>query len=248
MKYMKYDFKEGIGTITFTRSDKLNSFNLEMWQELYEILKKEKDNPDLRVLVVTGEGRAFSAGNDIKEMDNLTANEDLLKFFVDGFAKVLREISEFPVPTIGGINGLAYGGGFEMTLMFDIVVASKEAKFAFPEVNIGLIPPAGLTLGPSIIGLKRAAYLTLIGEPITAQEALELGFVDFVVEPEELPQKVKEIAEKIVKSDPIASKVVKKWIARQRNMVFFEEASKDLVFLANTKFARDSLARFLKKK
>ncbi len=247
MSYMRYEFDGGIGKITFTRSDKLNSFNLQMWQELYDILKKEKDNPDIRVLIVTGEGRAFSAGNDIKEMDRFRSSEDLLDFFSDGFSRVLREISEFPVPTIGAINGLAYGGGFEMTLMFDIVVASRDAKFAFPEVKIGLIPPAGLTLGPSIIGLKRAAYLTLTGEPITAQEAFELGFVDFVVDTGELDKKVMEIAEKIVNSDPIASKIAKRWVSRQRNMLFFEEASKDLVFLANTKFARDSLLRFLKK-
>ncbi len=246
--HIKYEFQKGIGTVTFTRADKLNSFTLDMWRELYEILIREKANRDLRVLVITGEGRAFSAGNDIKEMDRLKESEDLIAFFADGFAKVLREISEFPVPTIGGINGLAYGGGFEMTLMFDIVIASRNAKFAFPEVNIGLIPPAGLTIGPSIIGLKKAAWLTLVGEPISAEEAQELGIVDFVTEPEEFLEKIHEVAGKIVKADPIALRIAKKWIARQRNMVFFEEASMDLVFLANTKFARDSLARFLKKK
>lgn len=247
MKYMDYKFDDGIGIITFTRSDKLNSFNREMWGELYGILTSEKERANLRALIVAPEGRAFSAGNDIGEMDILKTSEELYEFFTNGFAKVLREISEFPVPTIGAINGIAYGGGFEMTLMFDIVVASKAAKFAFPEVKIGLIPPAGLTIGPSLIGVKKAAKVTLLGDPITAEEAFELGIVDFLVEPEDLMNKAMEIARKVTSSDPIAIRVAKKWIARMRNMVFFESASNELVFLSQTKFARDSLAKFLKK-
>ena len=247
MKYMSYELENGIGIITFMREDKLNSFNREMWQELYNILDQEKGNDNLRVLIITGKGRAFSAGNDIYEMDKLTRTEDLYEFFSNGFARVLRAVSGFPVPTIGAINGLAYGGGFEMTLMFDLVVSSKTAKFAFPELKIGLIPPAGLTVNPSLIGLKKAAKLTLLGEPITAEEAFEMGIVDFLVEPEELMDRAREIAEKIANSDPLAVKVAKKWIARQRNMVFFEEASGELVFLANSQFARESLAKFLKK-
>ncbi len=247
MKYIDYKFDGGVGIITFTRSDKLNSFNREMWKELYGILANEGERTDLRVLIVTAEGRAFSAGNDIGEMDVLKTSEELYEFFSDGFARVLRKISDFPVPTIGAINGIAYGGGFEMTLMFDIVVASKAAKFAFPEVKIGLIPPAGLTIGPSLIGMKKAARITLLGDPITAEEAFEFGIVDFLVEPEYLMDKAMEIARKIGDSDPIATRVAKKWIARIRNMTFFESASDELVFLAQTKIARDALAKFLKK-
>jgi len=247
MKYMSYEMKDGVGILTFTREDKLNSFNREMWRELLDTLDSEKNNDSLRVLIVTGKGRAFSAGNDIYEMDKLRTSEELHEFFLGGFAHVLKEISDFPVPTIGAINGLAYGGGFEMTLMFDLVVASKTAKFAFPELKIGLIPPAGLTVGPSLIGLKKAAKITLLGDPVTAEDAFELGIVDFVVEPDELINKALEIARKIADSDPLATRVAKKWIARQRNMLYFEEASESLIYLANSKFARQALANFLKK-
>ncbi len=247
MKYIDYKFEDGIGTVTFRRAEKLNSFNREMWTELLELLGEVEKKPEVRVLVITAEGRAFSAGNDIGEMDILKTPEELYEFFAEGFAKVLRKISDFPVPTIGVINGIAYGGGFEMTLMFDIVVASKDARFAFPELKIGLIPPAGLTIGPSLIGVKKAARITLLGEPVSAEEAHELGLIDFVVEPENLMEEAMKIARKIVESDPMAVKVAKKWIARARNMAFFESASNELVFLAQTKFARDSLARFLKK-
>ena len=156
-------------------------------------------------MVITGEGKAFVAGADIAEMVDMTPGEG------SAFGKVgqntFRSLELMEIPVIGAINGFALGGGLELAMGCDIRIASSKAKFGQPEVNLGMIPGyAGTQRLPRLVGLGDALYLLMTGDMIRADEALRIGLVQKVVEPEELMDEVMKIAKTIILKGPKAVK------------------------------------------
>ncbi|MEM4587792.1 MAG: enoyl-CoA hydratase-related protein [Candidatus Jordarchaeales archaeon] len=206
--------KEGrIARIILNRPDKLNALNPELIEELGKAIEEVKSDKDIRVLVITGSGKAFSAGADVGAMVEATplqAKEASLRGH-----KVFRMLEELDIPVIAAINGYALGGGCELALACDIRIASEKAWLGQPEINLGIIPGWGGCLRlPKLVGAAKAMELILTGDRISAQEALQIGLVNKVVPEDKLEEAVKELADKLANKPPIAVKLAKKVIRK----------------------------------
>jgi enoyl-CoA hydratase/carnithine racemase len=190
---MQYEFlvlsREGhIAVLRLNRPDTLNSWNQKMRDELRDAVGELVGDDQLRVLVITGTGRAFSAGEDVRGMKSLA------EIGTRGFRRVVRsihnvfdEIEAMEVPVIAAINGVAAGGGLELALSCDFRFASQIAKMGFPENNVGLIPGSGgCSRLVNLVGLSKAKRLVMTGDMVPAERALQYGLVDDVVPAEQL--------------------------------------------------------------
>lgn len=208
---IKYEVNGYIAKLTMNRPDALNALNSEVLDELDKVLDEIKENNDLRALIITGEGRSFIAGADIKEMSELGGLE--AKHFGNKGLSVFRKLELLPIPVIAQINGFALGGGCELAMSCDIRIASTKALFGQPEVHLGLIPGFGGTQRlQRLVGQGWAKYLIYSAENIKADKALEIGLVQKVVEPEELENTVNELANAIASQAPIAVSLAKEAI------------------------------------
>jgi enoyl-CoA hydratase len=200
---------EGIATITMNRPQALNAFNSAQLDLLLSVVRDVAANPNVRVAILTGSGeRAFAAGADIKEMVALGATEGLA-FGRRGHA-VANALEAMPQPVIAAVNGFAFGGGCELALACDIRIASENARFAQPEVGLG-IPPGwgGSQRLPRLVGLGIASELILTGRHVFADEALRIGLVNAVHPLAQLMPAAQEMARSIAKNSPRAVRSAK---------------------------------------
>jgi enoyl-CoA hydratase len=217
---LKTAVSEGIATITVSRPQALNALNSRFFQEMDNLLAELGRRDDVKVLIITGEGKAFAAGADIAEMVQKTQSEG--QEFSRAGQKTFRSLELFAKPVIAAVNGFALGGGSELALACDIRVASTKAKFGQPEVNLGLIPGYAATQRlPRLIGLGNALYLLLTGEMIGAEDALRMGLVQKVVEPDQLLSAVTELAKVIASKGLQAVRLVKQ-VTRRGFLMDFE--------------------------
>ena len=206
MELIKLEREEGIACLTLNRPDTLNSWNQKMRDELRAAVRSLVEDDALRVLVITGEGRAFSAGEDVRGMKSLA------EIGTRGFRRVARdihnvfdEIEAIEVPVIAAINGVAAGGGLELALSCDFRFAAESAQLGFPENNVGLIPGSGgCSRLVKLIGIAEAKKLVMSGEMIPAQRALDIGLVEEVYPAAELMPKAIEFARKLAAKAPLA--------------------------------------------
>lgn len=202
-----------VAVMTISRPEALNALDSSVLGDIAAAAEKVRNDEDIRVLVVTGEGKAFVAGADIGEMKSLNADEGRA-FGLKGQA-ALTAIEELPIPVIAAVNGFALGGGCELSLCADIRIASEKAKFGQPEVGLGITPGFGGTQRlPRVIGLSKAMELILTGRMIKADEALSIGLVDKVVPPEALMDEALALANVIAANAPVAVRNSKAAIRR----------------------------------
>ena len=202
-KHIQNEFKEGVATLTLNRAP-LNVLNIEMMEEINSCLEGLMKEKSLKLLVVQAAGKAFSAGVDVGEHLG-----DLVYKMIEVFHKIFRLMDRLKVPSIAVVNGSALGGGCELALYCDMVIATEKAKFGQPEIQVGVFPPiAGLIL-PRIIGRKKAMELLLSGETIGAQEALTLGLINKIVPEASLAQEVDGFIGKFKKLSGIVLKLAK---------------------------------------
>lgn len=210
-KTLKYEVNGHIAKITINRPEALNALNSEVLDELNLLLDKVRANKDLRVAILTGEGRSFVAGADIKEMSTLTAIEG--KEFGNKGLSVFRKLETLPIPVIAQINGFALGGGCEIAMSCDFRIASDKALFGQPEVGLGITPGfAGTQRLQRLVGQGYAKYLIYTANNIKADKAYEIGLVQEVVEADKLEETVQKLAEKIAANAPIAVRASKEAI------------------------------------
>lgn len=211
MEYKEYnnilfEAKEGIGYVTMNRPKALNALNTEVVAELDDLLDLIEKDDDVKVVIITGAGRAFIGGADIAYMGALEGIKGR-EFVMQGQA-VMDKIENLSKPVIAAINGFSLGGGNELAMSCDIRIASEAAKFGQPEVNLGIIPGYGGTQRlPRLVGKGIAKKLILTAAIIDAQEAFKIGLVDEVVAPDELMTKAEEMAKTIMTKAPIAVKM-----------------------------------------
>ena len=197
--------KNGIGLLLIRRPQQLNALNIETIEELHQRLNiLEKDN-NIKVLILSGEGeKAFAAGADIKEFANFSKKQGK-ELARTGQEKLFNKIENFTKPVIAAINGFALGGGLELAMSCHIRVASENAKMGLPEVSLGVIPGYGGTQRlPQLVGKGRAMELIMTAGMISAEEALRIGLVNYVVPQHELLSSVKKIADKIMRNSSVA--------------------------------------------
>jgi len=205
--------EENIGVVTLNRPDALNALNMEILTELDSLLEEIRKDEKIRVIVITGAGRAFSVGADLREAEKL--DEPGVRNFVQTGQKVFDKIENFDKPVIAALNGFTLGGGLELALACDVRVASEEARIGQPEVAVGLIPAWGGTLRlPKVIGRGKAAELILTGGQIDAKEAERIGLVNKTVSADELNSTFMWTAGTIATKAPIAVRQAKKIVAK----------------------------------
>ena len=202
-----YEVKNKIAYININRP-KMNALNRKLLDELYYAFDEASKDDEVRAVILTGEGKAFVAGADIAEMKELSAIEGKA-MMAKGHA-VMNFIESQPKPVIAAVNGFALGGGCELAMACDIRIASEDAKFGQPEVNLGIIPGFGGTQRlPRLVGKGMGKYLIMTGEMISADEAYRIGLVEKVVPAEELIGTAEKVAKTITEKAPIAISTAK---------------------------------------
>ena len=212
---LKINISDRIAVVTISRPVALNALNSNFFIEMNHFLDDLEPGDDVKVLVITGEGKSFVAGSDIAEMVNMNSVEGSA-FSING-QRTFDRLENLPIPVIAAINGYALGGGCELAMACDFRIASKLAKFGQPEMNLGLIPGYAGTLRLSkLTGIGNALYLILSADTISAEDALRIGLVQKVTEPESLLEETMKIAARIAanssQSVPVAKMVIRKGI------------------------------------
>ncbi|MBW2107625.1 MAG: enoyl-CoA hydratase/isomerase family protein [Deltaproteobacteria bacterium] len=205
---IKLDISDAVATLTFNRPEVLNALNPEMLAEIQNAIANIQRNDAIRVLVLTGEGRAFVAGADIKvlqALDPLGAKQ-----FAQTGQWVLFALEALDIPVIACVNGFALGGGCEIAMACDFVYASEQAKLAQPEINLGLIPGFGGTQRLArLVGKARAKELCMTGRMITAREAFEMGLVTRVFSAGSLMDETRKVAVSIAEKGAVSLRAIK---------------------------------------
>ena len=239
-----------IAWIVLSRPSKLNALNKAMLEDLDTAASKAVESPDVRVVIVTGEGRAFCAGADVGEFKEMRPMDAYR--FSRRFQEILLRIDSSPKPFIAAINGYALGGGLELALACDLRIASSEARLGQPEINLGFIPGAGATQRlPRIVGQAKALELIMTGDMIGAEEALRIGLVNKVVEPEHLEEEARKLALKLAEKPPLALEAAKKAV-KQASSLPIEEGLRTEAelfgLLFSTQDVREGIEAFLSKR
>ncbi|MCB1851647.1 MAG: enoyl-CoA hydratase/isomerase family protein [Gammaproteobacteria bacterium] len=245
------ELEPGIFLLTINRPEVYNALNQATVADIKNARDQVEKNPDARVLLVTGAGsKAFVAGADIKEMHNMSGIQGR-DFSLEGL-RVFRSLETLPIPVIAVVNGYCLGGGCELAMSCDWIIASENAYFGQPEVNLGITPGFGGTQRlPRLIGRGRTMELTMTGRQISAEEAKEWGLVNHVYPQGELMQKALETARNIVKKGPVALELTKDTILRGQDMDLDNACaleSKAFGLSFSTDDQKEGMAAFLEKR
>lgn len=247
-----YEIKDKICVITINRPKVLNAMTYRMRDELFELFSRIKDDPEVRVVVITGSGdRAFMSGADIKELKgDLPALER--KEIMMRAHRLMRAIETLGKPVIAAINGVALGGGCELAMACTLRIASENARFGQPEIKLGIFPGYGGTQRlPRLVGAGPALELLLTGKMIDTNEAFRIGLVNQVVPPSELMPAATELARSLVKMPPLAIKFILEVVDRGMEMSLNQalELEADLmVQVFSTGDAYEGLQAFIEKR
>ena len=228
--------------IKLNRPDKLNALDEQMWVDLAEILETYRED---KMAIITGEGKAFSAGDDIKMMYEFEGLDESEYFVTTILRRTIRAFLDYRLPIFSAVNGYAVGGGCEITLLTDIVIASPNAVFAVPEIKIGLLPPIMLSLGAYMIGFKKAAELSLTGRFLTANEAHQIGLVDII--DEDPVKKAFEIAEELWRIPKETLYSYKDYVNEVKLKMLDDALADKLALLMVYSEAKKLMEKFLKK-
>ena len=236
----------GVLLIWLDRPDKLNALEMEFWPSLRKVLRDHEQ--DGRVVVITGSGeRAFSAGGDISSFQKLET-EDAAAAFQKECMETFAAIEKHPVPVLAAVNGIAAGGGCELTMACDIVLASETATFSLPEATLGLVPGYGIIRASSIIGRQWLNLLVMNGEWIDANKAAQIGLVQKVISPNLLLDEAIGLAEAIAQMPREAIATAKKLAGSTTPQARIEESIASITLLHTTVEARERRRDFIKRR
>lgn len=247
---IKIIYEYPIAWIILSRPKKLNAVNMEMLKEIREAITKVKENDKIRSIVITGEGKAFSAGADVSEFVNMKGSDAF--FYSRLIQGVFKEIQEIPKPVIAAIKGYALGGGLELAMACDIRIATNSATIGQPELSLGIIPgAAGTQRLVRLVGEGKAKELIFLGDLISAEEAEELGLINRVVPDRELELAARMIALRLADKPPVALAIAKYVITYGKDIA--EDAAKLLEALGfglsrSTEDSEEGIKAFLEKR
>lgn len=246
-----YEKEEGIATIKLNRTKVLNAMNKQLWLDFQMALEDVKSDPEMKALIVTGEGRAFSTGADLKESKNRSI-EDYRDYLVE-LQEATRKIIRFEKPIIAAINGYALGSGYELALACDIRIAAEEAQIGSPEARVtSSVTGGAMRLVQDLIGPGKAKELLFTAEYIDGKEAERIGLVNKAVPLERLMEEAKEMARKIAKNSSFSIKMIKTGLNMARGEVSLEALMdyevEACLACVSTKERQDSLKDFEERK
>lgn len=246
-----FDRDQGVATIKLNRPEVLNAMNKQLWLDLQAALEDASEDPQVKALIITGEGRAFSTGADLKE--SKTRSPEEYRAYLVELQEASRKIIRFEKPTIAAINGYALGSGYELALACDIRIAAEEAQIGSPEAMVtSSVTGGAFRLIQNLIGPGKAKELLFTGQYIDGKEAERIGLVNKSVPLKQLESAAREMAEKIVANSAISIKMIKKGLQMAQSgisldalMDFEIEACLTCV---STKERQESLKEFAERK
>ena len=216
-----YDKKENVAIVKLHRPKVLNAMNGQMWRDLQGALDDVTNDPQIKVLIITGEGRAFSTGADLKE--SKTRSLEAYRDYLVALQETSRRIIRFEKPTIAAINGYALGSGYELALACDIRIAADEAQIGSPEAKVtSSVTGGAMRLVQDLIGPGKARELLFTGDTIDGREAARIGLVNTSVPLEDLMTAAQELAQKIAANSAFSLKMIKKGLLMARGEVSME--------------------------
>jgi enoyl-CoA hydratase len=237
-----------MGIVQLNRPQVLNALSFEVMSELVNGLEELDVDSNVRVIILTGSERAFAVGADLEEMSRATPVDLVLGRRFDMWDRI-RRISK---PMVAAVNGYCLGGGNELAMICDIIIASETATFGQPEVNVGIMPGAGGTQRLTrCVGKYKAMEMILSGKPISAEEAHRVGLINRVVPPESLMEETKKLAKEIVSKPPLAVRAAKEAILRAQDStleVGLEFERNAFYMLFATEDSREGMKAFLEKR
>jgi len=244
--------KGGILRVTLNRPDRLNALSAEMYQEFGQVIVELESNVDLRVLIVTGAGRAFCAGADIRELIKATESIEAVQQRARLSHEIVARLRRIKQPIIMAINGDAIGGGCSLALHGDLKVASEKARFGLTFTRVGLALDMGSIHNlVRLVGVSKACELAFLADIIQAGEAERIGLVNRVVAPEELEPLVEEWATRLARAPLLPLRLMKPALYKAPNMDFFAELEDEInlqsICLASQD-AKEGLTAFLEKR
>ena len=213
-----FEVADGVATITLNRPDQMNSINTDLSAGLMDSFRQVRSRDDIRVAVLTGNGRAFCAGADLKSVLGESAQapgaEDALNAFVDRVADTIERLRALPKPTIAALNGLTMAGGLELAMACDLMIAAESARIGDAHANFGVFPGAGgAAVLPRRIGPTAAKYLLFTGDTMAAADLVPLGLVNRVVPDGDLVAEVDKLASRIAAKSPLVLRRMKQAVA-----------------------------------
>jgi 2-(1,2-epoxy-1,2-dihydrophenyl)acetyl-CoA isomerase len=248
---LRYERREAVATITLNRPDALNALTLELKGRLLAALRDAAGDSSIRAVILTGAGRAFCAGQDLRE--RLEPDAAPLEVELrERYNPIVTAMRALPKPVIGAINGIAAGAGASLAFACDVRIAAESARFALAFGRIGLVPDSGATwLLPRLVGPGIAAEMALGGRVLDAADAQRLGLVSRVVPAERLRDAADEVAQQVAQSSPVAVALTKRALQRSLESSWSEtlEYEADLQGIAGrTADHREGIAAFLEKR
>jgi len=253
MKYetLQINVKDNIAYILLNRPERLNSFDIQLGEELYNALKEIHNKQEIRAVVLKGTGKGFCSGGDVKEMYEAKDKTKFLKDLTKAIHRCVIEMRTMEKPVIAAINGAAFGAGLSLALACDILIAVKEAKFGTAFIGIGLAPGCGTQFFTKLVGYQKACEYILTSKTFTAEEAQQLGIINKVVETDMLDNTVEEFVSKFKKLPPIAVGKAKMLINKSLDndmITHLELESKTAAWSAGTEDFSEGVTAFVEKR
>jgi len=245
------DVKENIAYIILNRPDRLNSFDMKLGIELYDVLRNINTKPKIRAVVIKGTGKGFCGGGDVKEMYAAENKSQFLRDLTIAIHKCVIQMRTMEKPVIAAVNGAAFGAGLSLALACDIIIAVKEAKFGTAFIGVGLAPGCGTQFFTKLVGYQRACEYILTSKTFTADKAKEIGIVNKVVESSKLDDAIEEFTSKFRRLPPIAVGKAKMLINKsmENDMItHLELESKTAAQSAGTADFKEGVAAFVEKR
>lgn len=218
MDILRVEVRERVAILTLNRPKVLNAIGSATVERLEAVLSEVREDDRIRALVIAGEGRAFSAGADLAEIESFTEPHQF-RAFVGGLTRASSVLQRFPKPSVAAVHGLAFGGGLELALACDLRVAERGARLGLPEMKLGVLPGAGGTQRlPRLIPVAVAKQMILTGEPMDAERAYTLGLINELAEPGQALAAATALAAKLSDGAPLALAAGKRLIDDGRLM------------------------------
>ncbi|MEJ2169094.1 MAG: enoyl-CoA hydratase-related protein [Desulfobacterales bacterium] len=245
--HLLFNVADKVATLTINREDRRNAISTETIKLFFQYLDQAEKDPEVQVILITGAGKkAFCAGADLGGESGGSMREGF-----EIYARLLKRLAGFPKPVVARVNGACMAGGMGLMLACDIVIADSDAKFGTPEVNVGLWP---MMIGALIFRntlRKKAMEMVLLGERLTAAQALEMGLITRVVEPDSLDEEVNGVLQSLAQKSPIGIKLGKEAFHAMADMPFEEAVdflSGKIAEVAATEDAREGITAFIEKR
>lgn len=247
-EFIDISITDQIAVIELNRPSQYNSLNYKMVSEILDAMKSCDRNDDVRVIVLAGKGRAFSAGADIDEMAEANPiHLELLNQFEDW-----DELALIKKPVIGAVHGFVFGGGFELALCCDMLIAARGTEFSFPEVTLGVMPGAGGTQRlTKLVGKAKAIEWLWTGERISAEEVLKHGVINHIVSPELLMEEALRFAKRLTVMPPLSLRLIKDSVNKAVDYSLYEgmqHERKNFYLLFSSEDQKEGMNAFIEKR